>query len=155
MIELTLVSALRRAAAGLLLVAACGASACDEKLKDVAGPSPNLEPTFTSIRTEILESTDLAGRTSCVTCHTNQGRTPAANLNMRTDPYAAFVNQPSRLRPGATLVIPGDPESSYLVRKLEGRDINGVRMPQNGPPYLTSGQILIIRRWIELGAPNN
>ena len=68
---------------------------------------------------------------------------------------AALVNVPSRGRQGALLVIPGDPESSYLIRKLEGRDISGVRMPQNGPPYLTTGQILVIRRWIELGAPNN
>jgi len=53
------------------------------------------------------------------------------------------------------LVIPGDPESSYLVRKLEGRDINGLRMPRNGPPYLTDGQITVIRRWIEIGAPRD
>ena len=30
----------------------------------------------------------------------------------------------------------------------------GVRMPLNGP-YLTEGQVLVIRRWIEIGAPNN
>jgi hypothetical protein len=28
-------------------------------------------------------------------------------------------------------------------------------MPFTGPPYLTDGQILIIRRWIALGAPRN
>ena len=148
-------AAIRRVAAGLLVAAACAASACDEPLKDVAGPSPNLQPTFSSINTEVFETTDLAGRTSCVTCHTNQGRTPASGLNLRSDPFTALVNAPSRGRQGAILVVPGDPESSYLIRKLEGRDISGVRMPQNGPPYLTSGQILVIRRWIELGAPNN
>jgi hypothetical protein len=30
-----------------------------------------------------------------------------------------------------------------------------VRMPQIGPPYLTDGQILVIKRWIELGAHND
>ena len=51
--------------------------------------------------------------------------------------------------------IPGDPENSYLIHKLEGRStIAGVRMPLNGP-YLEAGQILVIRRWIEIGAPNN
>jgi hypothetical protein len=147
---------LRRAAAGLIIVAACAVSSCDEKLSDIAGPeSPNLQPTFTSIKNEIFSTTDLGGRTACVTCHTNQGRNPTAQLNLFSDPYTALVNVPSRQRQGAVLVIPGDPESSYLVRKLEGRDINNVRMPQNGPPYLTSNQILIIRRWIEIGAPNN
>ena len=52
-------------------------------------------------------------------------------------------------------MIPGDPENSYLIHKLEGRStIAGVRMPTNGP-FLTDGQVLVIRRWIEIGAPNN
>jgi hypothetical protein len=140
---------------GCLMLATIPAAACDEKLSDVTGPSPNLEVTFSSIKTEILETTDLAGRTACGNCHNNVGRVPAAQLNLRTDPYTALVGVPSRLRPGATLVIPGNPDDSYLIRKLEGRDINGVRMPQNGPPYLTAGQIRVIRRWIEIGAPNN
>jgi hypothetical protein len=53
-------------------------------------------------------------------------------------------------------VAPGDPENSYLVHKVEGRPgIIGLRMPRNGPPFLTEGQIRIIRRWIELGAPRD
>jgi hypothetical protein len=149
-------AAMRRAAAGLLVVALCGASACDESLKDVTGPSPNLQPTFASIRSEILETTDLAGRTSCITCHTDQGRAPSGNLNMRGDPYASLVNVASRQKTGAILIIPGDPDGSYLIQKLEGRsDITGLRMPRNGPPYLTPGQILVIRRWIEIGAPHD
>ena len=52
--------------------------------------------------------------------------------------------------------MPGDPDASYLIHKLEGAsDITGLRMPRNGPPFLTAGQILVIRRWIEVGAPNN
>jgi hypothetical protein len=52
-------------------------------------------------------------------------------------------------------VIPGDPQNSYLIRKLEGRDINGERMPRGTGPFLTEGQIIVIRKWIEDGAPNN
>jgi hypothetical protein len=53
-------------------------------------------------------------------------------------------------------VIPGDPENSYLIHKLEGRpDIVGARMPLPSGPYLSDGQMRIIRRWIEIGAPNN
>jgi hypothetical protein len=146
---------LRRAAAGILIAAAFTAAACDESLKDVVGPTPNLEPTFASVRNEIFSTTDLAGRTACVNCHNPQRSRFTAGLDLQTDPYAALVNVPSRQRQGAVLVIPGDPENSYLIRKLEGRDITSARMPQNGPPYLTAGQILVIRRWIAIGAPNN
>ena len=53
-------------------------------------------------------------------------------------------------------MAPGDPENSYLIHKLEGRPgIVGVRMPRGTGPFLTAGQITIIRRWIELGAHND
>lgn len=142
--------------AGVSLMVLVGTAACDEKLRDLTGPSPALTPTFSSIRTEILETTDAAGRTSCVTCHTDQGRNPSGQLNLRVDPYAALVGAASRQKAGATLVVPGDPDASYLIHKLEGRsDIAQLRMPRNGPPFLTEGQILVIRRWIAIGAPNN
>jgi len=149
------VTPLRRLAAGLLVVSSLAAASCDEPFSDITGPSPNLQPSFSSISTEIFQTTDLAGRTSWIRCHTNVGHAPAGNLNLAGDPYAALVNVTSTQRAGAVLVIPGDPDSSYLVRKLEGRDINGLRMPRNGPPYLTDGQITVIRRWIEVGAPRN
>jgi hypothetical protein len=144
----------RAAVAALFGVAALLLAGCDEKLQDVAGPSPNLTPTFASIQQEIFLTTDLAGRTSCITCHTNVGRAPAGNLNMVGDAYTALVGVQSRQRTDLQIVAPGDPEASYLVHKLEGRPgIVGLQMPRNGPPYLTAGQILVIKRWIEIGAP--
>ena len=136
-------------------VVACAVlvGACDEKLRDVVGPSPNLQPTFSSIQKEIFETTDLAGRASCVGCHTNQGRNPSGGLNLFGTPYDALVGVPSRGRPDLRFVVPGDPDASYLVQKLEGAPgISGTRMPRSGPPYLSAGQMLVIRRWIELGA---
>jgi hypothetical protein len=51
-------------------------------------------------------------------------------------------------------VKPGDPENSYLIHKMEGRpSIIGLRMPFSGPPHLIEGQILVVKRWIEIGAP--
>ena len=140
---------------GVFLLAAASA-ACDEKLSDIAGPSPNLQPTFSSIQQNIFQTTDLAGRTACVNCHNPVGASFAGRMNLQTDAYNALVNVPAAFKPGAIRVIPGDPENSYLIHKLEGRSgIVGVRMPQNGPPYLTEGQIQIIKRWIELGARND
>ena len=146
-------SSVRAGLAGAMLVALIGTAGCDEKLSDLVGPTPNLRPTFASIRAEIIDKTDSAGRAACVNCHRPQGGTP---MNLVDDPYAALVGVASRQKAGATLVVPGDPDGSYLIHKLEGRsDIVQLRMPRNGPPYLTSGQIAVIRRWIENGAPND
>ncbi len=134
-----------------------GALACDESLSSLAGPTPSLEPTFSSIQAEIFESTDSAGRSACTNCHSATGRSPVGGLNLdHAVAYANLVNVPVREKAGAIRVIPGDPDNSYLVKKLEGAsDIAGRRMPFNGPPHLTDGQITIIKRWIANGAPRN
>jgi hypothetical protein len=70
--------------------------------------------------------------------------------------YGLLVDVPSTGKPSAIRVVPGNPDASYLIQKLEGAPgIVGERMPQTGGPFLTRGQIAIIRRWIELGAANN
>lgn len=130
--------------------------ACDENLSSLVGPTPNLEPTFSTIQSEIFEKTDSAGRTACTNCHTSTGRNPSGGMNLNhAVAYAQLVNAPTRSPVGRIRVIPGDPANSYLINKLEGLGISGNRMPNNGPPYLTDGQILVIKRWIEIGAPNN
>ena len=141
----------------LCLIAVAAAAGCDEKLTDIAGPSPNLQPTFSSIQHEIFETTDASGRAACTQCHTDVGRTPTGGLNLRHDvAYANLVGVASRGKPGAVRVIPGDADNSYIVHKLAGSsDIVGERMPRTGGPYLTEGQITIIRRWIETGAKND
>lgn len=138
----------------MLVVAAAG---CDENLKDVTGPTPNLEVTFSSIQQEIFSTTDSSGRSMCTGCHTTQGRTPASGLSLLPGvAHQNLVNRPSVGKPGAILVIPGDPDNSYLVQKLEGAPgIVGQRMPRTGGPYLTDGQMLVIRRWIREGANND
>ena len=143
----------------LVLTAALAltATACDERLSDIAGPSPNLTPTLSSIQRDIFNASDSSSRLACTPCHTNVGRTPSAGLNLAEgQSYQALVGVPSRNKPGATLVMAGNPDGSYLLHKLIGQaDIAGVRMPRSNGPYLTAGQISIIRRWIELGAKNN
>lgn len=131
---------------------------CDEKLSDLTGPTPDLQPTLSSITAQIFTSSDSSGRRSCSGCHTDVGRNPSAGLNLKdaATAYAQLVGRPSARKAGAVFVIPGDPDNSYLVHKLEVRnDIVGVRMPIGGPPYLTDGQMLVIRRWIQAGAKND
>jgi hypothetical protein len=142
----------------LLVVAGMAALACDEKLSDLTGPTPNLEPSFSSIEQNIFQATDSSGRAACTQCHTSSGgRTPPQGISL--DPGAAYgslVGVASRQKPGLLRVNPGNPDESYLVHKLEGRaDIVGQRMPRTAGPFLTEGQMMVIRRWIALGAPNN
>ncbi len=143
--------------AGALLAAGVWVAGCDEGLSTLAGPTPELQPTFSSIQQHIFEATDSAGRAACTTCHTDQGRTPSASLNLRREAaYAALVGVRSGQRADLMRVAPGDPANSYLVHKLEGHaEMTGQRMPRTGGPYLTDGQMMILRRWIERGAPND
>jgi hypothetical protein len=139
----------------LVLVSTLGSVGCDEGLSNLTGPTPDLEPTFSSIQENIFSSGDSSGRPACTNCHNAIGsRFNGLDLSPAVS-YGNLVNVASRQRPSATRVVPGDPDSSYLIHKLEGGpNIAGVRMPLNGP-YLQEGQVLVIRRWIEIGAPNN
>ena len=130
---------------------------CDEALSSIMGPTPNLEPTFSSIQREIFQSGDSSGRSACTSCHIPGGvgvRTGGLDLSPAAA-YSQLVNVPARRNPAVLRVVPGDPENSFLIHKLEGRPGTGNRMPDDGPPFLTKGQIRIIKRWIEIGAPNN
>jgi hypothetical protein len=145
-----------RVLCGLVAVAlTVAAAACDESLSDVTGPTPNLEPTFSSIQNEIFNNADSSGRPACTQCHNAVGgRFNGLDLSPAVA-YTNLVGVGSRGKPGAVRVIPSDPENSYLIHKLDGRPgIVGVRMPQFGP-YLVDGQIQVIERWIELGARND
>ena len=141
----------------MTLVLSLAGAACDERLSDVTGPTPELTTTFTSIQREIFNTTDSSGRSACIQCHIAGGAAAGTGLLLTEGvSYGNLVNRQSRLRPGETLVIPGDPDNSYMVRKLEGGpDITGLRMPRTSGPFLTSGQMAVIRRWIEEGAANN
>ena len=146
----------RVCAAGVLALSIC-VSSCDEPLSDITGPTPLLDVKFSSIQQQIFENSDSSGRSACVQCHNATGQLFAGRLNLEHGvAYDNLINVEARNKAGATRVIPGDADNSYLIRKLAGGpDIFGLRMPNNGPPYLTDGQIAVIRRWIEAGAAND
>jgi len=134
------------AVAGVAMAAGCSSSS------NPTTPSPTTPSvTFsTQIQAQILNP-------ACTACHTDDGRTPAAGLNLKSGvAISSMVGVSSTAKPGAIRVIAGNPSGSYLVQKLEGAaDIVGLRMPRNGPPYLTVEQVALIRQWIQNGAPNN
>ena len=65
--------------------------------------------------------------------------------------YRALVGRPSQGAVGETLVVPGDPDNSYLIKKLKGTAAVGDQMPQGGEP-LSKGTIKLIEQWIARGA---
>ncbi len=102
-------------------------------------------PTFEAIQATVFN-------VHCIECHAG----PAAPVGMRLSADVAFamlVGVPSVEVPTLARVAPNAPDRSYLLRKLEGRDIVGGRMPLGQPP-LASAQIDAIRGWIALGAPS-
>jgi hypothetical protein len=93
----------------------------------------------------------------CSACHTGptSNTLPSGmNLTSAADSHAALVGVPSIQVPAMDRVEPGDPDSSYLIHKLEGTQTVGDRMPQGGP-FLEQETIDTIRQWISDGAPNN
>lgn len=103
-----------------------------------------LDPTFSSIQNNLFS-------TVCVECHS--GSNPPQGLSLEADQsYGLLVDVPSSEVPTFDRVEPGDPDNSYLIQKLEGTATVGLRMPANGPPYLTADQIAVIRQWISDGA---
>jgi Planctomycete cytochrome C len=52
---------------------------------------------------------------------------------------------------GASVVIPGNPQDSLLIQKLEGRQASFAQMPKGGP-FLRKEDIALIRLWISQGA---
>ena len=142
-----------RVTSGIVTLAgvAMMATGCSSSNPTTPTPTPTSTVTFSQqIQAQILTP-------ACTSCHTDEGRTPSGGLNLKSgSAYAALVGVASTGKPGATRVIAGNPSGSYLVQKLEGAsDIVGLRMPRNGPPYLTDAQVALIRLWIQNGAPNN
>jgi hypothetical protein len=66
--------------------------------------------------------------------------------------YSNLVNVASPAT-GEIRVIPGNANDSYLVKKLEGRQSAGDRMPQGGT--IDATDLANVKNWINQGAKNN
>jgi len=138
-----------------LALAACGAGTgegLDQNGRPLAGggnlapPAQGLAPTLDSIQTNVFS-------VNCAVpgCHGGAG----TQQGLRLDPgfsYGSLINVQSPQDPTLIRVIPFNPDGSLIVRKLEGTQPVGDRMPQGGP-YLPQSTIDVIRQWILNGAP--
>ena len=89
----------------------------------------------------------------CSKCHIGGGAPEGLQLDAAHS-YNLLVGVPSAEQPSLLRVKPSDPDSSYIVHKIEGLPgITGGQMPLGETP-LPQATIDAIRQWITNGAPN-
>jgi mono/diheme cytochrome c family protein len=94
----------------------------------------------------------------CVFCHVTGAENGGLNL-ARSLSYNNLVSAPSS-ESKLLRVVPGKPEDSYLMHKLQGTQLSvggiGDAMPRTDPPRrLDPAQLELIRNWILQGAPKD
>lgn len=134
-------------ALALTMAAGCGT---------VKSPTEPLPPaggsafTFARIQAEIFTPT--CAKSGCHAANTASG-------GMVLDAgraYGEIVNRASSERSTLHRIEPGDPDRSYLIKKLRGDpDITGSQMPLDRPGSLTREQMDGLIGWVLAGAPNN
>lgn len=132
----------------LSIAVALGTGAC-EHADPVGAGEDGVQPTLSSIQENIFS-------TSCALSNCHAGPNPRQGMNLSAgQAHENLVNVRSNERPELFRVAPGEPDSSYLVHKIEGwSSIVAERMPLGGNP-LSQEEINAIRTWIENGAPEN
>lgn len=112
---------------------------------------------WTSIYTSLSSS-------SCFVCHSASSSAAGMGFSLgdmgdQCAAYAAVVSKqsvtPLCMGKGLTLVVPGHPESSFMVQKLKGTQTCGASMPQGAMPLAVTNATTVtaLEQWIMAGAP--
>jgi methionine-rich copper-binding protein CopC len=143
---------------GLALLATLACAGC---AGNGAGLDQNGQPVGTEgsgsndqLTAELQSIQDNVFTPICTRCHIGASAPEGLRLDA-ADSYSLLVGVPSAEVPSLLRIMPGDPDESYLVQKLQGSaGIVGGQMPLGGP-YLPQATIDAIRQWITDGAPNS
>ena len=127
-------ASLRMAALLALMVHLTG---CSDLGDGTGGPGPAPSVSFSDDVRPILSS-------NCLACHGEDGSSGGLFLGTRAGLLAGGGS--------GAVVVPGEPDSSLLVFRLE-TDNAALRMPPGGS--LSEAQISLIRDWISEGAQDN
>lgn len=126
----------------LVVLAACSGSGDDSAGADTAVDLS----TFSALQTNVLNL-------SCAfsSCH----GAASGGLDLTEGvAYAALVGVHANEAPEQVLVVPGDPDNSYFIWKMEGTEgIIGDEMPPGGS--VGQEKLDAFRAWIAAGAPDN
>ena len=142
-----------RLSALLLLCLATGAAAAcgDDTEEEVVVVEAELQPSLETLQAHVFEpGCALSG------CHDAQVRAGDLDLSSADASYDALVNVPAdnevAFENRWLRVKPGDPDRSFLVRKLSSPGVGeGYAMPI-GDQELNGAWMELVRDWIEAGA---
>jgi hypothetical protein len=126
----------------LLVAVACSTEFSTNTLPPSSDGGTECEPTTGSI-----QSTVFARRCTNIGCHT--AKDPASALDLESPGVEGRLsNVEAADCPGEVIVVPGQPDTSFLIRKLEDeKPACGTRMPRTDramPP----AEIACIKSWI-------
>jgi len=141
-------------------------AAGEQSAADEVAPTEAAAPA-TAARSPAGASTEVSFRAQvapifaakCVFCH-HPDNAVKTDLTRPFDPEVGLVNRPNSWTRSEKqiLVVPGDPEASALMLKVERTDlepkVDGDLMPWN-IPRLTSQELNNLRRWIAKGAKDD
>ena len=121
----------------------------DERVDSMDGGEVNLPSTDITL----VQISDEIFSQSCAFNGCHGGGAPAANMSLEAESVAAeIIGVASTQLANLKRVDPGNPEGSYLLKKLRGdSDIVNSQMPLGN--VLSGEQIEMIREWIAGGAP--
>ena len=126
-----------------------GNGGCKPPAQATVSFATNIQPIFTR---------------SCAVAGCHVGPVPAGGQDLSLgQAYVQSVNVKALQQPSLKRILPGNPDKSYVVRKIEGGpNISGVLMPQgcpaqplNGAQCLSQDDIAAIRTWVTECAQNN
>ena len=105
-----------------------------------------LAPTLASIQANVFNP-------SCIVCHGGANAPQGLRLDVANS-FTNLVGVASRQDSSFLRVMPGNPDLSYVIQKLEGTASVGEQMPLGGPP-VPQATINFVRQWITDGAVPN
>jgi mono/diheme cytochrome c family protein len=135
----------------LLLICACGTDAGDDETGDDDASSEIVieDASLCAVQAQVFTPV-------CYQCHNSVGLSGGLDLS-EGNAFSNTLNVPAIELASMDRVEPGDPEHSYLWRKLEGTHVDaggsGNKMPLSGT--ITDEQKALVKAWIEAGATSS
>jgi hypothetical protein len=145
----------------VLLLSGCGGGEKQPAAAEAAAEQEAAEarePEAAQTRTEVSYSADVAPifAAKCNACH-HPDNAVKVDLTRPFHPELGIINRPNTWTRSSKpiLVVPGDPDASALIWKVEQTElelkVDGDPMPWHIPP-LTAGELDSLRQWIVQGA---
>ncbi len=127
----------------LSFVALCSVAALLAQLRPVPPGKPAGEPTALSFNEHIQPI--LAD--NCYSCHGLDAGSRKAELRLDR-----FEHATAKRKEGSPAIIPGKPDESPLVQRIETKEEKKIMPPPEAHKTLTAAQIATLRRWVAEGA---